>query len=240
MMVTVWWVWNGRQKLTRSIKAMVCAFTSPVNHHSRAFEKVCCHLGSSMLEPLAAWCLRNFSHLPHEEKHLPSLKACNLTVEAFSRKLSISRWYMYNFHPHRPAIPSLNFIQPVASTIQFIVKWCQVADASTKVPLSSKKTRLYFPKREELLFLPNQATYFLLGKPVELNLPFDKKPAAYAVCMYIYIYIHIRTFAYIHIYIYIYIHLDQQESVIIRKLHKNPFQKWKFRSFRKLTKRTLF
>ena len=49
-------------------------------------------------------------------------------------------------------------------------------------------------------------TYFLLGKPVELNLPFDKKPAAYAVCMYIYIYIYIYARSHISIYIYLYIH----------------------------------
>jgi len=59
-----------------------------------------------------------------------------------------------DFHLHPFAIPISQLHTTLCINLSI---YCQVADASTKVPFSSKKRRLYFPKREELLFLPIQA-----------------------------------------------------------------------------------
>ena len=76
---------------------MVCAFTSPVNHHSGAFEKVCCHLGSSTLGTPSSI----MSSIMDFHLHPFAIPSLNFTQPFASTFQFIVKWLM-----HRPKCPS--------------------------------------------------------------------------------------------------------------------------------------
>ena len=135
------------------IKAMVSSFKAAVHYHPGTFQQIRGHLRVCNIKH------RLWSHPLYyflvEADHLVWIN-CQVRLSYFSMS-KIVPFHTKLEHTPKPVPTRYKRILLITSTStgQSSLTCKRVTPASTSVPVSSKKIRLYLPKRLELLFLSN-------------------------------------------------------------------------------------